>query len=239
MFTQLRRREGANDDSRFGPRRLDFNGTVGLRSWRWRRWRPWRWWRRSGGGGGHGGSGHSGGYHSGGHGGGGYHHGGYYHGGNGYYNGYYPGFYYGSGYYGNLGYGYGYGSGFTYPYYNYGTNGTGYAYPGYGYGYSSGAAAAPMTYAAPAQGRYLGIDEQPVTDPAGPGMKVVQVYPGSAAQQAGLQPGDVILSANGYVTQQHGNLAWIISTVPPNGTLALTVHRASDGAIHVLSANLP
>ena len=36
----------------------------------------------------------------------------------------------------------------------------------------------------------------------------------SPAEQAGLQPGDVILSANGYLTQQSGNLAWIIATVP-------------------------
>ena len=70
-------------------------------------------------------------------------------------------------------------------------------------------------------------------------MKVVSVYPGSPAEQAGLEAGDVILSANGYVTQQQGHLAWIISTVPPGGVLQLTVHKLSDGAIHVVNAILP
>lgn len=70
-------------------------------------------------------------------------------------------------------------------------------------------------------------------------MKVVRVYQGTPAAQAGLQPGDVILSANGYLTQQHGNLAWIISTVPPNGVLELNVHTASDGVMHSVSARLP
>ena len=187
-----------------------------------------------GGGGGHGGGGHSGGGHSGGgyhsggsyHGGGGYHGGGvYHHGGNGYYGGYYP-YYFGSGYYGGLGYGYGYGygSGYNDPYYSYGPTYSGYSYPAYDYA-ASGApaltAATGVTYPGPAQGRYLGIDEQPVNDSAGPGMKVVQVYPGSAAQQAGLEPGDVVLSANGYVTQQPGHLAWIISTVAPERLAAV------------------
>jgi hypothetical protein len=51
--------------------------------------------------------------------------------------------------------------------------------------------------------------------------------------------GDVIYAANGYLTQQHGNLAWIIQTVPPNGTLKLTVRSASDGALHVINVQMP
>ena len=70
-------------------------------------------------------------------------------------------------------------------------------------------------------------------------MQVVQVYAGTPAQQAGLQVGDVIYSANGYTTQQHGNLAWIISTVPPNGALQMTVRTARDGAVHVITATMP
>jgi PDZ domain len=177
-----------------------------------------------GGGGGHGGGGHSGGGH---YGGGGYHGGGNHHGG--YYGGYYPGFYFGSGFYGypGYGYGYGYGTGSGYPYYNSGS------YPAYTYDNSVYAAALPS------QGRYLGIDEQAVADSAGPGMQVIRVYPGSPAAQAGLQPGDVILSANGYLTQQHGNLTWIISTVPANGVLQMNVHKVSDGAVHSVSAQLP
>jgi hypothetical protein len=186
------------------------------------------------GGGGHGGGGHGGGGHHGGGHHGGYHSGGYHYGGHRYYhNRYYPSFYYGGyGYYGYPGYGYGYGYGSNYGYYS-----NGYDYPSSGYDYSA-AASAPV-YAAPAQGRYLGIDERPVVDSSGQGMQVVRVYAGSAAQQAGLQSGDVIYSANGYLTQQYGNLAWIIATVPPNGVLQMNVRSARDGATRVVSAQLP
>jgi len=70
-------------------------------------------------------------------------------------------------------------------------------------------------------------------------MQVVRVYAGSAAEKAGLQAGDVIYSANGYLTQEHGNLAWIIATVPPNGVLNLNVRAAHDGATHAVNAQLP
>ena len=101
-------------------------------------------------------------------------------------------------------------------------------------------AAAPAVYAAPAQGRYLGIDEQSVVDAGVQGMQVLRVYAGSAAEQAGLQAGDVIYSANGYLTQQHGNLAWIIATVPPNGVLQMNVRiGARDGSVHAVNAQLP
>ena len=53
----------------------------------------------------------------------------------------------------------------------------------------------------PAQGRFLGIDEQAVVDAGVAGMQVVRVYPGSPAEQGGLQVGDVILSANGYLIE--------------------------------------
>jgi S1-C subfamily serine protease len=133
--------------------------------------------------------------------------------------------------------GYGYGYGYSYPYYNYG-----YSYPYNGYDNSQGYAApssSPAVYASPAQGRYLGIDELPLTDSSGSGMKVAHVYAGSAAEQAGLQVGDVIYSANGYTTQQPGNLAWIIATVPPNGTLQMTVRSGRDGAVRAVNAQLP
>ena len=70
-------------------------------------------------------------------------------------------------------------------------------------------------------------------------MQVTQVYAGTPAQQAGLQVGDVIYSANGYTTQVHGNMAWIISTVPPNGALQMTVRTVRDGAMHVVTATMP
>jgi hypothetical protein len=202
------------------------------------------------GGGGHGGGGHGGGHHSGGHRSGGYHYGGRYYGGyrhyGGYGYGYRPRYYYypnvylnwGS-YYGYPGYGYGYG-------YN---SGYGYPYPytdyGYGYGYAPAdvvpgpTAPASTVGAALPPGRYLGVDEQPVVDGGGAGMQVVGIYPGSPAQQAGLQVGDVIHSANGYLTQQHGNLTWIIANAAPNGVLQLNVRSARDGANHVITARVP
>jgi S1-C subfamily serine protease len=94
-------------------------------------------------------------------------------------------------------------------------------------------------YAAPSQGRYLGIDEQPVVDSGGRGMQVTRVFPGSAAEQAGLQVGDVIHSANGYLTQEHGNLAWIIANTPSNGELRMNVRTVRDGADHLIIARVP
>ena len=71
-----------------------------------------------------------------------------------------------------------------------------------------------MTTTAPS-GLTFGIDKEAVTDAAGPDRKVVQVYPGSAAEREGLQLEDVICSANGYLAQVHGNLTWIINTQAP------------------------
>jgi serine protease Do len=78
-----------------------------------------------------------------------------------------------------------------------------------------------------------------VVDSGGRGMQVARVYPGSAAEQAGLQVGDVIHSANGYLTQEHGNLAWIIANTAPNGELRMNVRTARDGVDHLITARVP
>ncbi|MGC1723113.1 MAG: PDZ domain-containing protein [Isosphaeraceae bacterium] len=213
-----------------------------------------------GGGGGHGGGGggHGGGYHGGGYGGmGGYRH---YPG-----QGYYSGFFFPGIYLGGYGYGYGYGNGYGNGYSNYYYPSTyGYGYtdpntnyaPGYVYPAADGTYVDPVQNAtAPAttvvqptvpiavstgtQGAMLGIDEQAVVDALGQGMRVDRVYPGSPAERAGLQVGDVIHSANGYLTQIHGNLTWIINTQAPNGVLNLSVHRASDNRDATVVAQLP
>ncbi len=93
-----------------------------------------------------------------------------------------------------------------------------------GLGYSSAnvapAAGAGNTVTYP--GRYLGIDEEPVAEAGGrKGMKVAKVYPGTAAEKAGLQAGDVIHSINGYLTEQRGNLAWIIANAAKNNVLEI------------------
>ena len=97
----------------------------------------------------------------------------------------------------------------------------------------------PIAVSTGTQGAMLGIDEQAVVDALGQGMRVDRVYPGSPAERAGLQVGDVIHSANGYLTQIHGNLTWIINTQAPNGVLNLSVHRASDNRDATVVAQLP
>ncbi len=215
-----------------------------------------------GGGGGHGGGGHSGGHSGGGYGGVGHYggYGGYTHRypGNGYYYGnsgfFFPGFYLGGyGYgYGNSNYyypsNYGYGYGYTDPSYNYAPNyvdpasGATYVNPG-PYTTVPGTMVvqptAPVVASLGVQGATLGIDEEAVVDAEGQGMKVEKVYPGSAAERAGLKVGDVIHSANGFLTQVHGNLTWIINTQAPNGVLNLNVRRASDGRDVPVVAQLP
>jgi hypothetical protein len=138
------------------------------------------------------------------------------------------------------GYGYpyygGYGSGNGYPNYS------NYAAPSVGGTYSS-AYVAPASSAAntvmPARGRYLGIDEEPVVDSSGRrGMKVINVYPGTPAQRAGLRVGDVIYTINGYLTEQRGNLAWIIANAAANNQLNMTVKRSIDGQERAITAQL-
>jgi membrane-associated protease RseP (regulator of RpoE activity) len=151
---------------------------------------------------------------------------------------------YGLGYggYGGYGYGYpGYGNGgYSYPYYGYGYgypyNGAGYGMPVGGYGYSS-------AYVAPAvvnQGRYLGINEEAVAETGGKrGIKVTNVYPGTPAEKAGLHTGDVIHSINGYLTEERGNLAWIIANAAPQNTLKMNVRTVQDGKDHTITAQIP
>jgi S1-C subfamily serine protease len=90
-----------------------------------------------------------------------------------------------------------------------------------------------------APGRYLGIDEVAVVDSGGRGMQVVRVYQGTPAEGAGLQVGDVIHSANGYLTQEHGNLTWIIAKVPPNGDLQMSVRAPTASVDRLVTARIP
>lgn len=164
----------------------------------------------------------------------------------------YGGYGYGYPYYGGLGYPYSAGYGYDgYPYYG-SSSGYGSDYPAYGGGYTG---AMPLTnyssaYVAPGVGtantamagqpRILGVDEEPVALANGrKGMKITNVYPGTAAQAAGLKSGDVLLSVNGYLTEQHGNLAWIIANATPSNQLKINVLTAADGQEHTVTATIP
>ena len=150
----------------------------------------------------------------------------------------YPGYGYGAGY--GLGYsGYGYGS---YPGYVYGS---GYSDPGYtysspGYTYSSAYGTVPLQAATPSSFMLpsLGIDETKVSDATGSHIQVARVHAGSPAERAGLQAGDTIVSANGFLTQDPGNLAWIIHHHTTNGAVTLKVRRVANGQDATLTATL-
>src|SRR5271166_2054610 len=172
----------------------------------------------------------------------------------------YPGYGYGYGYgYPDYGLGYsGYGSGYYYPDYTYGT---GYVYPGSsyvvdsngnpgyvaapgsGYTYSSAYGTVPLQATTPAALSSfplpsLGIDEEKVSDATGSHIQVTRVHPGSPAERAGLQAGDTIVSANGYLTQEAGNLAWIINHHAPNGVVILNIRKVANEQAATVNATL-
>jgi hypothetical protein len=158
---------------------------------------------------------------------------------------------YGMGGYGMGGYGMG-GYGMGYPSYGYGMGYPNYGYPSYGYGVASANPASGAgfsyspAYVAPGQAgaptmvngrRILGIDEEPVVLADGrKAMKITNVYSNTGAQTAGLQVGDVLISANGYLTEQRGNLAWIIANATPGSELKLVVRTRNDGKDHTIVA---
>jgi membrane-associated protease RseP (regulator of RpoE activity) len=115
-------------------------------------------------------------------------------------------------------------------------------YPSFGgYGINTRLPYATSRVSSPAtQRRLLGIDEEPVVLAGGvKAMKVAKVYPDTAAAKAGLQSGDVIRSVNGYLTEQRGNLAWVIANAMPKNELKLNVQSAKDGQTHLVTAMLP
>jgi hypothetical protein len=98
---------------------------------------------------------------------------------------------------------------------------------------------APGPIKPPRPARDLGIDEEAsVEDKGGRGVKVSKVHPGTAAEKAGLKPGDVIRSINGYVTAERGNLAWVVANAAPDNVLTMSVRSASDGKDRTITARL-
>ena len=90
-----------------------------------------------------------------------------------------------------------------------------------------------------AASRSLGLDVEPFTDPAGGrGLKITRVQPDSPAQKAGLKDGDVVRSANGYVTELPTNLAWILANAAADKALKMSV-RSADGTVRTVTLQLP
>ncbi|GAB4146950.1 MAG: hypothetical protein Fur0037_15030 [Planctomycetota bacterium] len=71
---------------------------------------------------------------------------------------------------------------------------------------------------------YLGID----ADPADPGMRVTRVYPGTAASEAGLAAGDVLVEIAGQRTRSHVDLGRAIRGRRPGETVALSLLRGGQ-----------
>ncbi len=153
---------------------------------------------------------------------------------------------YGMGYDGYGGYGMGYGGYGGYPGYGYAMGGYPYSTAGVvqpvngGFGYNSAYVAPANSRTTSPQRRVLGIDEEPMVGSDGSkAMKIANVYPGTAAEKAGLKVGDVLRSVNGYLTEQRGNLAWIIANAAPSNELKLNVQTVQDGKTHQIVATLP
>jgi hypothetical protein len=161
--------------------------------------------------------------------------------------GYYSGSGYGSGYYAP---GLAYGTDMVYPGYSYGVSyiptyigSTSVFQPSSGFTYSSAYGgmqlqATTSAVASPAPLPSLGIDEQGASEASGRAIQVARVHPGSPAERAGLQAGDVILSANGFLTQEPGNLSWVINHHAQGGALNLSVRKAASGQNATVTAKL-
>jgi S1-C subfamily serine protease len=76
-------------------------------------------------------------------------------------------------------------------------------------------------------GRSLGVSAEPVTIGQRTGMKVVGVQPGSPAQKAGIERGDVIVAANGVPITGAESMSAVIHK--SGATLNLTVRDTRNG----------
>ncbi|RIV82750.1 Do family serine endopeptidase [Aurantiacibacter zhengii] len=83
---------------------------------------------------------------------------------------------------------------------------------------------------------YLGVQIQPVDDDiaealgieAGIGELVQGVQPGEAAEGAGLQPGDVVISVDGQDVTPENTLSRIVANIAPGTTVPLTFIRSGE-----------
>ena len=70
----------------------------------------------------------------------------------------------------------------------------------------------------------------------GIGMRIRSVYPASPAEGAGIEPGDVVVSANGRPVESREDFDTILASVAPGGGVKLEVKRAGKVRSVALSA---
>jgi PDZ domain len=75
-----------------------------------------------------------------------------------------------------------------------------------------------------------------LTAAAGPGVEIRRITEGSAADETGLEPGDVLLQVNGRGVSSPMEVQQMIRAIPPGQTAMLEIWR--DGAQHEVSATL-
>jgi serine protease Do len=94
----------------------------------------------------------------------------------------------------------------------------------------------------------LGVEVKPVDDDVVKALKldraqgaiVVTVTPGSAAQKAGLQSGDIILAFNGHTIDQGADLPPLVSMTQPGTTVPVQILRdGKDRTINVTIGTMP
>ena len=90
----------------------------------------------------------------------------------------------------------------------------------------------------PSAANPIGLETVPVADGTMRGLRVTRVSPGLPADRSGLVAGDVIRSANGFVTERPGNLDWIIANAASRDLIQFTVKAARDGQIRAVTTQL-
>jgi S1-C subfamily serine protease len=106
-------------------------------------------------------------------------------------------------------------------------------------GSADAANAAPVPANTPIQpeaGRKLGAVTELVFYDVNPAVKVTEVEPGSPAARAGIEPGDIIVEANGTPTLHPKTLDEVVRNSPP--TLKLTVIDPRNNKKTLVEVNL-
>ncbi|MCX6596988.1 MAG: S1C family serine protease [Acidobacteria bacterium] len=75
---------------------------------------------------------------------------------------------------------------------------------------------------------YLGVGLQPVQLPSGPGLILLSVEAGSAADKAGLLVGDVLLGLGGSATEDPGDVQTILHQHQPGHKLSARIVRGGE-----------